>query len=229
MRPCCLIAHRKHTLKITQCDVSYYDYCQIQNGFEVFYSIIFWIPCLFYFICTFYLPFFRYSLRTLPFGTSFLHLPHCFYLCSPILLFFVSHARQATIVYLCTLYTHRVFVWIAFWPRNILYYLPTFFTNRYLIWTHLLSKNAYIAESKTNDLMNNNGVSLSENVNWYNKAWKQFGSFNLGIKLLFSTLDEKPYVAVLTNNALFTFIPNVSVISDSCFFLTNKHTSFHFE
>ena len=124
-----------------------------------------------------------FSWRALPFEISFLHLPYCFYLCSPILLFFLTIAHRTTILCLSTC-VHLVFVWLAFWSTNILYYLPTFFISRYLIWSHLLSKNLYIAESKTNDLVNDNGVSLAENVNWYKKVWKKLGSCKLGIKFL---------------------------------------------
>ena len=187
--------------------------------FEVVYSIIFWIPRLCHLICTFYLSFFIFSWRALPFEISFLHLPYCFYLCSPILLFFLTIARRTTILCLSTLCVHLVFVWLAFWSTNILYYLPTFFISRYLIWSHLLSKNLYLAESKTNDLVNNNGVSLAENVNWYKKVWKKLGSCKLGIKFLLVAWLKKTiccsshiHVTLRNHNSLLEFIANASII-----------------
>ena len=40
-----------------------------------------------------------------------------------------------------------------------------------------------MAESKTNDLVNNNEASLSENSNQYD-VWKQFPLLHLKVKLL---------------------------------------------
>ena len=136
MRPSCLSRRaQEHTSEITWCDVSYYDYCQIQNGF---WSLL-WHYLLNsspispnMHILSPFLHFHSFLARYLSGNTFSCTLPYCLYLCSTISLLFPAIAR-ALAPCLSTLYVHCKFICVRVWFKAILYSLPTFFSSRYLI------------------------------------------------------------------------------------------------
>ena len=111
------------TFKITHCDVSCYDYCQIQNGFWslLWHYLLNSSPISPYMHILSPFSFFPYT-HYLSKHVSYT-LPYCFYLCSPILLLFLTTAHHAQTDCRPTSYIHCKLIYINVLYKAILYYL----------------------------------------------------------------------------------------------------------